>query len=284
MIISASYRTDIPAFYAAWLQARLAPGWCRVVNLYGGASAHVDLMSDDGFVFWTRNVELFLATLRVLHPHWPFVVQYTLTGYLHALETSVVPVERAITTSQPMGQAFGPRKIVGRYDQILFTILTLLDLYVYIFACLCTVLSGVVDEVVISFTYVYRKIIRNLTAAAIWYGFRWEGPAEADKYTPLRQPVAFAVDYDLTLPLCGQASLREASVAEARCIDTCHLSDAAGRSLPGLNRISCTAAIRYVTSVLTDTCPHGCMYCYAVSISLVRLSRPGCSRSYQSAS
>ena len=36
MIISASYRTDIPAFYGDWFRARLRAGFCRVANPYSG--------------------------------------------------------------------------------------------------------------------------------------------------------------------------------------------------------------------------------------------------------
>ncbi len=32
MIISASYKTDIPAFYGDWFMNRLKAGYCRMVN------------------------------------------------------------------------------------------------------------------------------------------------------------------------------------------------------------------------------------------------------------
>src|SRR5437879_9195429 len=34
VIVSASYRTDIPAFYSGWLLRRLEAGFCRVANPY----------------------------------------------------------------------------------------------------------------------------------------------------------------------------------------------------------------------------------------------------------
>jgi len=36
MIISASYKTDIPAFYADWFINRLRAGFCQMTNPYGG--------------------------------------------------------------------------------------------------------------------------------------------------------------------------------------------------------------------------------------------------------
>jgi hypothetical protein len=64
VIVSASYRTDIPAFYADWFMRRLADGYCRVANPYGGGDYEVLLTPEavDGFVFWTRN-------MRPLLPH-----------------------------------------------------------------------------------------------------------------------------------------------------------------------------------------------------------------------
>ena len=43
MIVSASYRTDIPAFHAAWFLARLEAGFAEVRNPYGGAPYRVTL-------------------------------------------------------------------------------------------------------------------------------------------------------------------------------------------------------------------------------------------------
>ncbi len=63
VIVSASYRTDIPAFYARWFLARLEAGYARVANPYGGGSYEVSLRPGDvgGFVFWTRNMRPLMA-------------------------------------------------------------------------------------------------------------------------------------------------------------------------------------------------------------------------------
>jgi hypothetical protein len=57
-IISASRRTDIPAFYSEWFMNRIRAGFCRVVNpLYPEQKTHpVDLSPGavELIVFWTR--------------------------------------------------------------------------------------------------------------------------------------------------------------------------------------------------------------------------------------
>ncbi len=43
MIVSASYRTDIPAFYGEWFINRLHAGYCNVFNPYSRKPYAVDL-------------------------------------------------------------------------------------------------------------------------------------------------------------------------------------------------------------------------------------------------
>jgi hypothetical protein len=44
--VSASYRTDIPAFCAGWFLRRLRAGHCRVANPYGGMAYELSLVPD----------------------------------------------------------------------------------------------------------------------------------------------------------------------------------------------------------------------------------------------
>ena len=96
-IISASYKTDIPAFYGDWFRARRMAGSCEVCNAWNGKTFRVSLRDENcsGFVFWTRNAKPFLAELdRTARTH-PFVAQYTVTGYPRSLERSVVTTDAA---------------------------------------------------------------------------------------------------------------------------------------------------------------------------------------------
>jgi hypothetical protein len=87
VIVSASYRTDIPAFYARWFMHRLAAGRCRVANPHGSGEYEVLLTPQavDGFVLWTRNIRPLLPELDGVREVAPFVVQFTLTGDPRAL-------------------------------------------------------------------------------------------------------------------------------------------------------------------------------------------------------
>ena len=86
MIISASYKTDIPAFYGLWFRNRLRAGFCKMVNPYNRHQVYeVSLRPADvdGFVFWTKNIGPFFHALDdVRKLEVPFVVQHTINGYL----------------------------------------------------------------------------------------------------------------------------------------------------------------------------------------------------------
>jgi hypothetical protein len=123
MIISASYRTDIPAFYGDWFMRRLRTGTCRVINPWGGQRSTVplDAESVSGFVFWSRNVGPFLGHLaEVRRLGYPFIVHTTITGYRRALEEAVRPAAAMVELAHRAGADFGPSALVWRYDPIVF--------------------------------------------------------------------------------------------------------------------------------------------------------------------
>lgn len=288
MIVSASYRSDIPAFYAEWFRRRLAAGQARVKNPYGGPDTLVPLAPPacSGFVFWTRNLEPFwpaLAEVRALGV--PFVVQFTLTAYPRALEPAVIPEDRAIAQLERLSRAFGARTGVWRYDPVFATDLTPPAWHRETFARLCGRLTGTVDEVVLSFAQVYAKTKRNTDAAAARHGFAWHDPPDAEKTALLADLAETARAHGLTPSLCSQPQLLGGEgpfggPEEARCIDARRLSDVASAwGLPPVaartkgNRRGCLCAESRDIGAY-DTCPHGCTYCYAVR-------RPALAKAYR---
>ena len=179
MIVSASYRTDVPAFWTPWFLARLEAGFARVRNPYGGPDYEVSLRRGevDGFVFWTRNLAPLLPHLERVREVAPFAVQFTITGYPRALESSVIEAERAVAQLQEVRRRWGKRAAVWRYDPILATSLTPPDFHRANFAELAKALRGTVDEVTVSWANLYRKTQRNLAAAARRHGFAVDNPA-----------------------------------------------------------------------------------------------------------
>ena len=269
MIISASYRTDIPAFYGTWFRHRLAAGYCRSVNPYGGQISDIALTKPavDGFVFWTRNARPFFDALdEVRDRTFPFVVHVTLTGYPHAIDAATIGAENAVDQVRSLRDRFGRRAVVWRYDPILLTSVTPAAWHLENFTRLATQIGNAVDEVVFSFAQIYRKTARNMETAAQRHGFSWWDPPAEEKIHLLAELAGVAENHGISASLCAQRELLIDGVGDAACVDVMRLSDVAGYPIkaarhPHRERCGCWAS-RDIGAY--DTCPHGCAYCYAV--------------------
>ncbi|HEX6798233.1 MAG TPA: DUF1848 domain-containing protein [Ktedonobacterales bacterium] len=289
MIISASYKTDIPAFYGEWFMNRLRVGWCQMVNPHGRQVYTVNLGREpdgagregvEGIVFWTKNVGPFAKHLAEVRDRgYPFVVQHTVNGYPRELEARVADYPRIVAAVREVASEYGPRAVVWRYDPILFTSLTPLEWHVEHFGALAAQLTGATREVVISFAQVYQKTRRNLDAAARAEGFDWslhEATAYPDDPDDdrARNLVAYlasiAREQGMRLSVCAQERFVIPGVAEAaRCIDATWFG---GEYVRHGNRKECAcSASRDIGAY--DTCPHGCVYCYAVRDRPLALAR-----------
>ena len=278
MIISASYKTDIPTFYGKWFMNRLEEGFCYMVNPYNRRAYKVDLgpESVDAFVFWTKNIGPFMPMLKqVNNLKYPFMVQYTINGYPRSLETSVVNPERSIQQLKEISEKYGSRVAVWRYDPIVFTSETPLDFHRRQFEALAKQLEGYTDEVVVSFAHLYKKTKSNLERAARENKFELEDLDDAEKVNLAREFWHMADSKNIKLTICSQDEYLSEGIEATKCVDAERLSDIAKRpfntKLKG-NRTDCGC---YESRDIGeyDTCPHGCVYCYAVRSQDIAKSR-----------
>ncbi len=269
MIISASYKTDIPTFYGEWFINRLRAGYCKMVNPYNRKVFQVDLSREavDSFVFWTKNIGPFLKQLpEVQDKGYPFIIQYTINGYPRTLEFSVVDAHRSIEHMHVLRQTYGPKAAVWRYDTIVFSSVTPIEYHRENFFRLAAALEGSTDEVVVSFAQIYKKTKRNMDWAADKFGFTWEDPADELKYNFAAELAQIAQKHGMQLSMCSQKAYLAPGVANAHCIDAARLSEVAGKNIRAKlkgNRPDCGCFISRDIGEY-DTCPHGCVYCYAV--------------------
>ncbi len=265
MIVSASVRTDIPAFYGAWFARRLAVGTCTVANPYNGRQSVLDLEAAQAFVFWTRNPRPFRPVLATLTR--PFVVQFTLTAQHPALEPHAPSADHAVAEMRALRAAHGPDAVVWRYDPILFTDRSPPDWHAATFTRLAGRLRGVVNEVVISFVHPYRKVTRRLATVQARTGLHWWRPAPGEAEALRDHLAQVAEAHDMHLTVCAHPGLETAQVPGARCIDGARLQRVAGRAIVapagGGTRPGCLCA-RSRDVGAYHTCPMGCAYCYAV--------------------
>ena len=278
MIISASYRTDIPAFYGEWFMNRLRAGYCKVVNPYGAQVSRVSLMREDvdGFIFWTKNLRPFSSHLAEIRARgFPFVIQFGINAYPRELEPSVIDAMQSVALLRAISAEYGARVCVWRYDTIVVSSLTPPEWHLRNFESLARRLAGATDEVVISFLHPYKKTVRSLDQAAKARGFSWSDPPAREKMEMASQMVGIAANYGIRPAICAQREYIVPGAADAHCVDAERLSDVAGRPIHagehGHRKECGCCESRDIGEY--DTCPHGCVYCYAVADPLLAKRR-----------
>ena len=124
MIISASRRTDIPAYYSDWFCNRLREGFvCVRTPMNFHQVSRIALSSDvvDGIVFWTKDPRPLMPRLEELRAY-PYYFQFTLTPYGKDMEPGL-PDKGAVLLPafQMLSDMIGPERVIWRYDPILLT-------------------------------------------------------------------------------------------------------------------------------------------------------------------
>lgn len=272
MIVSASRRTDIPAFFAPWLMARIRSGSCEVVNPYRpGQRSIVSLRPEevDCLVFWTRAPEGLLGHLPELRERghrWYF--QFTLLDYPAAFEPHSPGLEHRLELFRATASATPPGGVVWRYDPIILSSATPPDFHLEAFSRLAGRLRGLTDRVVVSLLDVYRKAARGLAELGR-EGIDVASPEEHAARAPelLGSLASIARGHGMEIQSCAEVQDFSASgVRPGKCVDDelirrLYRVTVSSAKDPG-QRGSCRCvASRDIGAY--DTCLHGCRYCYA---------------------
>ncbi|RLB32999.1 MAG: hypothetical protein DRH11_10100, partial [Deltaproteobacteria bacterium] len=166
MIISASRRTDIPAFYATWFLNRVRQGYCFVPNPFNFSQiAHISLKPEDVEViaFWTRNPLPLLPYLKELDERgFRYYFLYTVMKNPRQLDPGSPSIDVSLESFKQLAQTIGPEKVIWRYDPIVFTSLTGLEYHKSAFQSIAGALKGLTRQVVISTVSLYRKSAKRL--------------------------------------------------------------------------------------------------------------------------
>jgi len=267
-IISVSRRTDIPAFYGEWFMQRVRQGWALTCNPFSQRAFRVSLRPEDvgAFVFWSKNFAPFLpylAELKTLGYKMTFL--YTITGLPRVFEDRVPPAGVSVSTFQAISKIFSPRHIQWRYDPILLTSMTDEKFHLRQFRDLCRLLEGYTTRCYISFVSLYQKVERRLHALEK-KGVNPLPVSEAEQAALAQRLAEIAAEHGIDLYSCCNNHLVGGQVKKARCVDAELLAALFGFDA-GLYRIKPTrkqcGCCESVDIGMYDTCPHGCIYCYA---------------------
>jgi hypothetical protein len=263
-IISASRRTDIPAFFSEWLLRRLDAGFCEVWQPFAHHWFRVSLEPAEvaGIVLWTKNLGPLLPALDRVRRLAPFYVQFTITGHGEQLEPGVPPAMQAVEQFRELVARFGLGVAVWRFDPIVFVREQEPRHTLLRFRALAAQLEGLTDECVISFMSQYPRQARAFSRA----GLAWREPTAQERVDLAGELAELARTHGMMLSACCNPDIIGGTVRKAHCVDALRLRRL-GAPLPekwpsAPSREGCGCA-KSVDIGAYDMCGGGCLYCYA---------------------
>jgi hypothetical protein len=275
MIISASRRTDIPAFYNEWFMNRVRDGFCTVPNPFNSrqiARVSLDPEDVDAIVFWTRNPLPLMSSLEELDQRgFCYYFHFTLLGYPRFLDQNVPSFNNFIENFRALSGAIGADRVIWRYDPIVITPRTGISFHLENFERIADSLKDHTNKCVISLVDMYRKSKRRLGELANSGEQVIEhGALDDNQFDSLMRGIAgLGKKYGLTVSSCAESiDLTSFGINPGRCIDHVLLQDefnirVPARKDPGQRDICACVVSKDIG--MYDSCLYGCQYCYATS-------------------
>ena len=261
VIVSASRRTDVPAFHADWFSACLSRGTVSCRNPYSGRPVDVPLDRERvaAFVFWTRDPRPFLPVLsRLEREGFRSVFHFTVTGLPREIEPSVPSLAEAAAAFRRLSGTVGPRRVLWRFDPILPG--ESAPALVARFDRVSAALAGLSSRCTVSLAHPYRKSLRATRhLPAIWE------PSDSLR-TGVERIAAIGRERGFAMLSCCAPLLAGWGIPPGACVDGGYLQ----RLYPGAGIPASPSPVRQgcLCHASRDigsyhTCRHGCLYCYA---------------------
>ena len=261
MIINASARTDIPAFFSDWFFHRLKEGYVYVRNPYYPTQITQYLLNPDvvdSIVFCSKNPRPMLSRLEELKPYHPYFF-VTITPYEKEIEPLVPPYHEIIKDIQELSRQLGSHSVSFRYDPIFFNHYYTMEKHIQVFDEITKQLEGYTHECIISFIDLYAKTKKN-----------FPGIQEVSLDNQIYIGKVFsqiASKRGIHIKTCAESiDLTDCGITHEGCITKQILKDVTGydfkdiKSQPLRSHCHCYPS-RDIGEY--NTCLHGCLYCYA---------------------
>lgn len=292
-IISASRATDIPAFYGDWFFDKLQRGYVRWINPYNRHHQFVSFENTRVIVFWSKNPASIIPHLKQLDDlGLTCYFQFTLNDYEdQRFEPNLPALERRMETFMHLSEILGRNRVIWRFDPLLLTAELGPEGLIEKIHRIGERIYPFTEKLVFSFADIsnYKSVGKNMKRDGICYrDFESDTMVYmAGKISVLNRP------WGLNLAACAEkADFGKFGIARNRCIDEELILKITEKSLrtpefdsflgyerqkdlfhsDGLvkkkrlkdrgQRKDCDCI--YSKDIGSyNTCPHGCVYCYA---------------------
>lgn len=264
MIISASRRTDIPAFYSEWFERRVQEGFLYVRNpMNAHQVSEVSLAPDvvDCIVFWTKNPIPLMKRLDSFAA-FPYYFQFTLTGYGRDVEPNVPDKKGSLIPAfRQLSELIGPERVIWRYDPIAFTPKYTAEYHLHAIGEIARMLEGCTEKCVISFVdgYAYnRKALAEMESEDV----------RDDRLLEFCKRLAeTAHGHHMAVATCSEkVDLDATGIEHNACVDARLIERITSRAMhvgkDKSQRLEC-GCFASIDVGSYNTCGAGCRYCYA---------------------
>ncbi len=261
MILFASGRCDIAAYYSDWFFQRIQAGFVDVRNPYNPHQISRIPLTDanvDAILFCTKNPLPMLSRLHEIP--FPYLFHVTLTPYHQDVEPNVFDKQQICAGIKHLAKQIGKERVVLRYDPILLTHRYDLDYHIRAFTKLVNTLHDSCDRVIISFVDLYK----NTKANQQKIGMR--SLSQADMIAIGKSFGLIGKKYHLPIQTCAEPiDLSSYGIQNDACISKTMMERLLHHPYdpPQGKGIRNCACLPTVDIGDYNACAHLCRYCYA---------------------
>lgn len=270
MIISASRRTDIPAFFSDWLLKRIEEQYAYVRNpMNPHQVSRISLAPEvvDCIVFWSKNPAPMLEKLGRLEGY-AYYFQFTLNAYGRDMEASLPSLEDRMDTFRRLSERLGRHRVIWRYDPVIVNGRYPMEWHRERFGYMADRLGDYAEKVTISFIDLYPKIAGSIRGKDVHELSHGQKEALAESFAGI------AHAHKLNIDTCAEdIDLDAFGIEHARCIDDRLVSRLLGCAMDlgkDKNQRPACGCAESIDIGLYDTCQNGCAYCYANHSQTIR--------------
>jgi DNA repair photolyase len=275
MIISASRRTDIPAFYADWFMKRVREGFFYRVNPFNSNQVSgFSLKSEDvdAICFWTKNPRPLMKHLDELDKRGlKYYFQFTLNPYEKTFEPNVPPLQERIETMIELASRIGSERVVWRYDPVILSSVTPVAWHLEQAELIASHLKDATRRLVFSFYDFYGKGQGRLNKALEGTGIMLEditSPEHKDSLDQVARGFKEIADrHGLQIFSCSEdIDLASIGILHGACIDGNLVSELFGvntQDKKDKNQRDECKCVESADMGIYNTCHFRCAYCYA---------------------
>lgn len=264
MILFASGRTDVVAFYMPWLMNRLRAGFVDVRNPYYAQQVTRYALNPavvDALVFCTKNPAPLLPYLDELRSFGIALYFFvTITPYGTDVEPHVPPKAQVMQSFCTLSERVGAERMCWRYDPIFIDATYSVSAHIRYFRQMAETLRGATRRCIISFIDLYEKTKKNFPGV--------QEVSLADQQFLAQAFSRVAAETGIRMETCAEKNdLSVYGVEPGACLSRAAIEGAAGYklvdSIPKQTLRQHCACLPAHDIAAYNACPHLCAYCYA---------------------